>query len=95
MIDRTSMLEVKASVNGALIPADRTDPDAFMQTLGLEILYPHQMRWVKSATETVGSRTRLLTALEELPDALVAEVVDFTEFLHQKYRRQTTVDRLT
>ena len=80
---------VKASPNGALIWADRTAPNAFMQTIGLEVLLPQQIKLVKSAAEVVGSRSQLLTTLDDLPDALVAEVVDFAEFLRQKHQRQT------
>jgi hypothetical protein len=80
---------VKASTSGALISVDPTDPDAFTQTIGLEVLHPQQIRLVKSAAEVVGSRSQLLTTLDELPDALVAEVVDFAEFLRQKHQQQT------
>lgn len=63
-----------------------------MQTIGLAVLQPQQIRLVQSAAETVGHRSQLLTTLEALPDALVAEVADFAEFLRQKHQRQTMAE---
>jgi hypothetical protein len=82
---------VKADVDGALVPADRTDPEAFMETLGLELLPPHPLRWVKSAVESGGVRSRLLMTLDEMPEAMVTEVADFAEFLRRKQLRRATV----
>jgi len=82
---------VKTNGKRDLVPADPEAPQAFVETLGLEVVRPQQIRLVKPASETVGHRPQLLMALEELPDALVAEVVDFAEFLRQKQQRQTVV----
>jgi hypothetical protein len=55
-----------------------------METLGVETLYPHQLRLVEPAVKTVGARTHLLSVLDDLPENLVQEVADFAEFLRQK-----------
>jgi hypothetical protein len=81
---------VKANIHGSLVTADPADPQAFTQTIGLEVVHPQQLRLRMPATETVGSRSRLLIALEELPETLVDEVMDFAEFLRQRQHRQVS-----
>jgi hypothetical protein len=78
---------VKAEVNGNFTPASEDEPEAFMETIGVETLYPHQMKLVKSAQEIMGIRDYVNTILETLPDELVAEVRDFAEFLQQKQQQ--------
>jgi hypothetical protein len=58
-----------------------------METIGVETLYPHQIKFVKSAQEIMGIRDYVNTILETLPDELVAEVRDFAEFLQQKQQQ--------
>ena len=41
---------------GGFVPATPDEPDAFMETLGIETLYPHQLELVKSAQDTMGIR---------------------------------------
>lgn len=79
---------VKAAVQGDFIPADREDPAAFMETIGVETVYPQQLRLVKSASETVGVRTHLLSVLDDLSEDLLVEVRDFAEFLSQKKQQK-------
>jgi len=55
-----------------------------METIGVETVYPHQLRLVKSAREMIGVREQLMSVLDNLPDELVAEVRDFAEFLQEK-----------
>lgn len=59
-------------------------PGAFVQTLGVEIVGPDQMRRVRPATDAVGVRTHLLAVAEDLPDHMVEEVAHFAEFLRQR-----------
>lgn len=75
---------VKAEVGGDFVPATQHEPGAFMETIGVETVYPHQLQLLKSASELMGVRERLLSVLNNLSDELVAEVCDFAEFLQQK-----------
>jgi hypothetical protein len=78
---------VKADVGKDFIPADRDDPESFMETIGVETVYPHQIYLVKPARETVGIRAQILALMEELPEATLEEVRDFAEFLKHKQRK--------
>lgn len=73
-----------------LIPATREDSDSFVETIGVETLYPHQIHLAKPARETVGIRAQLLAVMDELSDNKLEQVKDFAEFLKQKHRK--TVD---
>ena len=75
---------LKPDEHGNFVPANRDDPNAFMETLGVETVYPPQLRLVEPAIKTVGARTHLLSVLDDLPENLVQEVADFAEFLRQK-----------
>jgi hypothetical protein len=81
---------VKAEVGGDFIPANQDEPDAFMQTLGVETVYPHQLQLVKSAREIMGVREHLAAVIDNLSDDLVAEVRDFAEFLQQRQQKQVS-----
>lgn len=81
---------VQASADGSMSPAHPAATGAFIETIGVEVVRAQQIKLVKHAAETVGSRSQLLIALEDLPEPLIAEVVDFAEFLRQKQRRQET-----
>jgi hypothetical protein len=54
----------KAEVGQDFVPADRDDPQAFMSTIGVETVYPHQIHLVKPARETVGIRAQLLALMD-------------------------------
>ncbi|MGJ3253286.1 MAG: hypothetical protein ACFE0J_19460 [Elainellaceae cyanobacterium] len=75
---------VKYDEDENLIAATRTDPDSFLESIGVATVYPDQIRLVKPAREVVGIRAQLLASLDEMPDAMLEEVTDFVEFLHQK-----------
>jgi len=78
---------VKAEVGGDWVPATQDEPGAFMETMGVETVYPHQLQLVKSASEMMGVRERLQSVLDNLSDELVAEVCDFAEFLQEKQQK--------
>ncbi|MEG4166803.1 MULTISPECIES: DUF4926 domain-containing protein [unclassified Microcoleus] len=40
---------VKAEVGGDFVPATEDEPGAFMETIGVETVYPHQLQLLKSA----------------------------------------------
>ncbi|WP_446380718.1 DUF2281 domain-containing protein [Coleofasciculus sp. E2-BRE-01] len=73
---------------GGFIPTHQDEPDAFMETLGVETVYPNQLHLVKSAREIMGVREQLTAVLDTLSDDLVAEVCDFAEFLQQKQQQK-------
>jgi hypothetical protein len=79
---------VKTEVGGAFISANQDEPDAFMETIGVETVYPNQLHLVKSAREIMGVREQLAAVLDTLSDDLVAEVCDFAEFLQQKQQQK-------
>ncbi|MDX2240483.1 MAG: hypothetical protein NW224_07360 [Leptolyngbyaceae cyanobacterium bins.302] len=75
---------VKAEVGEDFVPSDRDAPDSFMETIGIETVYPHQFRLVKPAHETVGIRAQLLALIDELPENTLEQVKNFAEFLQKK-----------
>ncbi|MEB3281663.1 MAG: DUF4926 domain-containing protein [Lyngbya sp.] len=42
---------VKAEAGGDFIPATENEPDVFMETIGVETVYSHQLNLVKSGLE--------------------------------------------
>jgi hypothetical protein len=78
---------VKAEVGGDFVPATEDEPGAFMETIGVETVYPHHLQLVKSADEMMGIRERLQSVVDNLSDELVAEVCDFAEFLQEKQQK--------
>ncbi|MBD1812624.1 DUF2281 domain-containing protein [Microcoleus vaginatus DQ-U2] len=78
---------VKAEVGGDFVPATQDEPESFMETIGVETVYPHQLQLVKSASEMMGVRERLQSVLDNLSEDLVAEVCDFAEFLQEKQQK--------
>ena len=78
---------VRADVEGDFIPSDRDNPNSFMETIGVETVYPQQIRLVKPARETVGVRAQLLALMDELPESSLEEVKNFAEFLQQKQQK--------
>ena len=45
---------VKAEVGGDFVPVTEDEPGAFMETLGVETVYPHQLKLVKPVGEIMG-----------------------------------------
>jgi hypothetical protein len=78
---------VKYNAAENFVPANRQDAESFLETLAVEMVYPHQLQLVKPVEETVGVRARLAAVLDELSEDLLAEVQDFAEFLLQKRQR--------
>ncbi|MCL1475794.1 DUF2281 domain-containing protein [Argonema antarcticum] len=74
------------------VPATQDEEGAFMESIGVETVYPNQLILTVPARETMGIRAHLAAVLDELPDELLAEVRDFAEFLQQK--QQKSVNQL-
>jgi hypothetical protein len=81
---------VKYDEQENFIPAERAESGAFMETIGVETVYPQQLQLLKRAVPAV--RSQLLAVLDELPDDLLEEVKDFAEFLKQKQERRVTTN---
>ncbi len=79
---------VKYDSEGNFTPANENESSAFMETIGVETVYSHQLSLIISARETMGVREHLNTVLEDLPDDLVSQVRDFAEFLQYKQRQK-------
>lgn len=79
---------VEIDNQGTVTRSDEKSPVAFMETVGVATAQPYQLTLIKAAAETMGARGRLLTVLEELPEASVQEVADFAEFLQHKQRHK-------
>lgn len=58
------------------VQAQREDAESFLETIGVETVYPQQLRLVKPAQEIVGVRARLAAVLDDLSEDLLAEVQD-------------------
>lgn len=83
---------VKYDNEGDFVPSTQDDPNAFMETLGVETVYPHQIQFLAAAREVMGDRSSLRLLADELSDDLVAEVLDFAEFFQQRRQRQLPAD---
>ncbi|PSR17322.1 hypothetical protein C8255_13210 [filamentous cyanobacterium CCP3] len=83
---------VKYDDAGDFIPATQDDPEAFMETLGVETVYPHQIKLLAAARDVMGDRSSLRVLASELSDDLVAEVLDFAEFLKQRRQQKLSAD---
>ncbi|MEA5450764.1 DUF2281 domain-containing protein [Leptolyngbya sp. CCNP1308] len=83
---------VKYDNEGDFVPSTQDDPNAFMETLGVERVYPHQITLLAAARDVMGDRSSLRVLADELSDDLVAEVLDFAEFLKQRRQRQLPAD---
>lgn len=81
---------VKYDENQDFIPTTQDEPGSFMETIGVETVYPHQLVLTIPARETMGVREHLTAVLDNLSDDLVAEVRDFAEFLQQKQQKQVS-----
>lgn len=75
---------VKYDPEGNFAPSNSEEPEAFVETLGVETLYLHQLELAKPAGESVGVRAQLLALIEDMPETLLEEVKDFAEFVRQR-----------
>lgn len=80
---------VKAEVGEDFVSSDRKASDSFMETIGVETVYSHQLRLVKTAHETVSIRAQLLALIDELPENTLEQVKNFAEFLQQRQHDRT------
>ncbi len=81
---------VKADIQGDFLPTTINEPGTFMETLGVETVYPQQLKLVKSASEVSDLREQLASILDDLPEELLSQVRDFAQFLQQKQQHLTS-----
>lgn len=58
----------------------------------VETVYPHQIQLLVTAWDVTGGRSSLGVLASELSDDLVAEVLDFAEFLTQRRQKPLSAD---
>lgn len=78
---------VKYDTDGNFIDSNENEASAFIETIGVEIVYPHQLTLIIPVSKTIAIRDNLNTVLDKLSDDLIAEVKDFAEFLYQKQKQ--------
>lgn len=81
---------VKYDSQENFVPATPEEPKSFVETIGVETIYRHQLQLYKPASETVGLQTHLQSILDELPEVKLAEVRDFAEFLRDQEQQTST-----
>ena len=74
---------VKYDGQGNFVPASQDEEGSFMETIGVETVYPHQLALTIPVRETMGVREHLAVVLENLSDDLVTEVRDFADFYNR------------
>lgn len=79
---------VKYDEQKNFVPASRDEKGAFMETIGVETVYPQQLKLVKPARETMGVRGHLLAILDNLSEKELIEIRAFAEFLLQKQQQK-------
>ena len=72
---------VEYNSQGDVISSNDQSPNAFVETIAVETLYPHQIMLVKTASQTVGIHAQLLAILDELSEDKLNQVRDFAESL--------------
>ena len=84
---------VKYDEQENFVPASPTVIGAFRESIGVETVYPHQLKLVRPARETVSIRAHLLSLLDNLSTENLSEVRDFAEFLSQKQQQASFAGR--
>ncbi len=81
---------LKFTTEGNMIEASQDDPEAFRDTLDVEMLCPHQINLINAHQQSDKQKVKqqLLALLELLPEESILQVKDFTEFLC--YKQQAT-----
>jgi len=79
---------VKYDEEQNFVPADRDEDGSFMETVGVETVYSHQLVLTVIASETMPVKAHLSAILDDLPEDLLAEVRDFAEFLQLKQQQK-------
>lgn len=79
---------VKYDEQENFVPGAQDEKGASMETIGVETVYPQQLKLVKPARETMGVKGHLLAILDHLSEEKLSEVRDFAEFLQQKQQQK-------
>lgn len=68
--------------------ADAQEEGAFRETLGVEVVHPHQMAVLSRSREV---KVDLFRLLDEMPEELLEEMQTFAEFLSYRQQRQSPI----
>ena len=79
---------VKYDEGGNFVVASPKQEGVFVETIGVETVYPHQLDLFKPARETVGLKAHLQSIIEELSEGRLAELRDFADFLRTKQQEE-------
>lgn len=72
---------VEYNSQGDVIVSDAQSPNAFVETITVETLYPSQIMLLENASKTVGIHAQLLAILDELSEDKLNQVRDFAQTL--------------
>ncbi len=76
---------LKFNTEGDVIETSQDDPEAFRDTLDVEVVYPHQLELVaKEHTAEQTAKIQLFTLVNSLSEDKILQVKEFAEFLYQK-----------
>jgi hypothetical protein len=76
---------LKFNPEGDVIETSQDDPEAFRDTLDVEVVYPHQLELVaQEQTAEQTAKIQLFTLINSLSEDKILQVKEFAEFLHQK-----------
>jgi hypothetical protein len=84
---------VKYDEQGNFVLASPEQEGAFVETIGVETVFLHQLKLLKPARETVGLKAHLQSIIEELSDGRLAELRDFADFLRTKQQEEIHIKK--
>jgi len=79
---------VKYDEEQNFVPAERDEDNSFMETIGVETVYPHQLILTVPARETMPVKEHLSAILDDLSEDLLTEVRNFAESLQLKQQKR-------
>ncbi len=79
---------VKYNEQGNFMLSSPDIAGSFVETIGVEIAYLHQLQLFKPACETVGLKAHLQSIIEELSEQSLADLRDFPDFLRTKQQEE-------
>ncbi len=85
---------LKFNPEGDIVETSQDDPEAFRDTLEVEVVYPHQLELVaKKHTAEQTAKIQLFTLINSLSEDKILQVKEFAEFLYQKQSGDSRTDR--
>ncbi len=85
---------LKFNTEGDVIETSQDDPEAFRDTLVVEVVYPYQLDLVsKEHTAEQTTKIQLFTLINSLSEDKILQVKEFAEFLYQKQTGLVTTSK--